>query len=165
MFGLSTFAQAPFASLGGTKYDVATDESFSLSDVFDISKVDYAGLVDDSIALTDDVPNQFNYFLTNAETFDLADDYTGNLDSSAANDESISLTTTEAGAWNTSASLAETFSISEAVSTQVEFEAENDEASTLDTAENANANFVGLDEESITLTTTEAASSRVCRFK
>ena len=65
MFGLSTFAQAPFASLGGTKYDVATDESFSLSDVYAISKVDYVGVVDDSIALTDDVPNQFNYFSNN----------------------------------------------------------------------------------------------------
>lgn len=41
MFGLSTFAQAPFASLGGTRYDVDVAESFSLSDVFAISKVDY----------------------------------------------------------------------------------------------------------------------------
>jgi hypothetical protein len=121
MFGLSTFAQAPFASLGGTKYDVAVAESYSLSDVYAISKVDYVGVVDDSIALTDDVPNQFNYFLTNAEAFDLADDYTGNLDSNAANDESLTLTTAELGAWNTSASLAETFSISEAVSTKLTF--------------------------------------------
>ena len=64
MFGLSTFAQAPFASLGGTRYDVDVAESATLGDVFAISKVDYAGLVNDSIALTDDVPNQFNYFLT-----------------------------------------------------------------------------------------------------
>ena len=144
MFGLSTFAQAPFASLGGTKYDVATDESFSLSDVYAISKVDYAGLVDDSIALTDDVPNQFNYFLTTTETFNLVAEVAGNLDSNAANDESISLTTTEAGAWNTSASLAETFSISEAVSSVVTFLADRDEATTLTTTENANVTFIGL---------------------
>jgi hypothetical protein len=48
MFGLSTFAQAPFASLGGTKYDVAVAESYSLSDVYAISSVDYVGLVEDT---------------------------------------------------------------------------------------------------------------------
>ena len=34
MFGISTFAQSPFASLGGTAYPVDLAESFTLSDVF-----------------------------------------------------------------------------------------------------------------------------------
>ena len=118
MFGLSTFAQAPFALLGGIKYDVATDESLSLSDTYNVV-AGFVGAVNDTVAITDDVPTQFNYFLTSAEAFNLVADFAGNLDSSAANDESISLTTEELGAWNTSASLAETFNLSEAVSTQV----------------------------------------------
>ena len=89
MFGLSTFAQAPFASLGGTKYDVAVDDTITFSDVFAISKVDYAGLVNDSISLTDDVPSNFNYYLTNAESFNLDAEGTGAWNTYAANDESL----------------------------------------------------------------------------
>ena len=34
MFGISTFAQSPFASLGGTAYPVSVAESFTFSDVY-----------------------------------------------------------------------------------------------------------------------------------
>jgi hypothetical protein len=95
MFGLSTFAQAPFASLGGTRYEVATDESFSLSDIYAISSVDYIGLVDDSIALSDDAPNQFNYFLTNAEAFNVSELNSVVLNTYATINESLALATTE----------------------------------------------------------------------
>ena len=105
MFGLSTFAQAPFASLGGTKYDVDVAEALTLSDVFAISKVDYAGLVDDSISLTDDVPNQFNYYLTAAESFNLDAEPNVTWDTYAAANEAITLTTEELGAWGTYAAL------------------------------------------------------------
>ena len=72
MFGLSTFAQAPFASLGGIKYDVDVGESFSLSDVYAAS-AGFVGVLDDSISLTDDVPSNFNFYLTNAEAFNLTE--------------------------------------------------------------------------------------------
>ena len=61
MFGLSTFAQAPYASLGGTKYDVAVDESITFSDAY-TKYAAFAGTVSDSITLNDESPTNFNFF-------------------------------------------------------------------------------------------------------
>ena len=88
MFGLSTFAQAPYASLGGTKYDVAVGESVTLTDSYAMYAA-FAGVVNDSISITDDVASSFNFYLTNAETFNLTEDEAGTWDTYAANDESL----------------------------------------------------------------------------
>ena len=114
MFGLSTFAQAPFASLGGTRYDVDVAESAVLSDVY-ASNAAFVGLLVDSIALTDDVPNQFNYYLTNAEAFNLDAEGAGAWNTYAANDENIALTTEELGAWTFYTNTDESFNLSEVV--------------------------------------------------
>jgi len=47
MFGISAFAQSPFAALGGNAFPVDLAESFTLSDVY-AAQVAFEGLYDES---------------------------------------------------------------------------------------------------------------------
>jgi len=52
VFGISTFAQSPFAALGGNAFPVDLAESFTLSDVY-AGPVAFQGLNDESFAQAD----------------------------------------------------------------------------------------------------------------
>ena len=68
MFGITAFAQSPFAALGGTVFGVDLAESFTSTDVY-AGPVAFSGIFADSFAITDDVPNAFNFFLNIVENY------------------------------------------------------------------------------------------------
>jgi hypothetical protein len=49
MFGISAFAQSPFAALGGNAFPVDIAESFTLSDVY-AAQAAFEGLVDEELS-------------------------------------------------------------------------------------------------------------------
>ena len=79
MFGISAFAQSPFASLGGTAYPVSVAESFTFSDSY-LGPATFGGIIADSISLVDGDggATTFDFFVTDAETFSLDDQARGN---------------------------------------------------------------------------------------
>ena len=79
MLGLSAFAQSPFAALSGTTFAVSVDETVTLTDAW-AAQAAFAGLEAESIALTEQDPATFDFVGTDANTFSLADLYTGNVD-------------------------------------------------------------------------------------
>ena len=72
MFGVSTFAQSPFASLGGTAWPVDVAEALTLTDVYD-GPVAFGGILADSISIVDSDGGgtTFDFFVTDAENFSL----------------------------------------------------------------------------------------------
>ena len=70
MFGITAFAQAPIAALGGNSYAVSLAESFTLTDAV-TGPAAFQGLIADSISITDDVPNRFDFYLSTAESFNI----------------------------------------------------------------------------------------------
>ena len=81
MFGISTCAQSPFASLGGTAFPVDLAEIFTLSDVY-AAQVAFEGLYDESFALADSDggATTFDFFVTNSENYSLDDQSAGVAD-------------------------------------------------------------------------------------
>ena len=75
MFGISAFAQSPFAALGGTAFAVSLDESFTSTDVF-AGQVAFSGVYAETFSLSDaDSGATFNFFLNIAETSSYEDAY------------------------------------------------------------------------------------------
>ncbi len=71
MFGITAFAQSPFAALGGTAFAVSLDESFTNTDVYAVQAV-FQGLNFESFSLSDaDSGATFNFRPTVAENFSL----------------------------------------------------------------------------------------------
>jgi hypothetical protein len=78
MFGITAFAQSPFAALGGTAFAVSLAESFTSTDVF-ASQTVFQGLNFESLSLSDaDSGATFNFRPTVAENFSL-DTVEGNI--------------------------------------------------------------------------------------
>jgi len=92
MFGISTFAQSPFAALGGNAYPVDVAESFTLSDVYD-GPVAFGGEWADSFALADSDGggSTFDFFGAIEDNFSWNDEAFGVYDVLVAQAESFSL--------------------------------------------------------------------------
>jgi hypothetical protein len=93
MFGISAFAQSPFASLGGTAFPVDLAESMTFTDVY-AGPVAFQGLYDESFALADSDGggSTFDFFGTVAENYSLDDQSFGNYDVLVSQSDSFNLT-------------------------------------------------------------------------
>jgi len=133
MFGISTFAQSPFAALGGNAYPVDVAESFTLSDVYD-GPAGFQGLLDESFSIVDGDGGgtSFDFFVSTVENYSLNDEAFGVADILVSQSDSFTLTTAEDIQVDFNPVYAETITYSdEYVGTQ---------------------NAVGLDEEDATFT-------------
>lgn len=69
MFGITAFAQSPFAALGGVSYAVNLAETFTSTDVYGGS-VAFSGITAESFALSDsDGTATFNFYVNITESF------------------------------------------------------------------------------------------------
>jgi hypothetical protein len=91
MFGITAFAQSPFAALGGTVFGVDLADSFTTTDAYD-SSVAFSGIYAESFALSDaDSGAIFNFFLSVTETSSYEENIAGAANYPAELDDSLSL--------------------------------------------------------------------------
>ena len=77
MFGISSFAQAPFASLAGNTYNLQTNESFNLYSETYTANVAFLGTASESFTLSDSDSPVFNFYVTSSDNFSLSDEARG----------------------------------------------------------------------------------------
>jgi predicted aspartyl protease len=161
MFGITAFAQSPFAALGGASYAMSLAESFSLSDVEAVSAA-FAGAHDESFAITDDVPSNFNYYVSLLDTGDLSDNYFGVIDTSATTSEAFSLTDAILGAQGTNATTAESFTLTDEATSSAGYAGTTAESFSLVEVLDAGFTFFTTIDESTSIT--EAVTSFLAAY-